>query len=146
MPSSAYPRIYTIQIKLLKTGITDTDDDLEAYDDFAALLAGSANNNDCDFTNYGSGKTLTDTEVSTPPTTDDTANTQWSQLPDQTWTAAGGTTNNTTAKLVVCYDPLGTNVNSNLIPLTHHDFVATTDGNDLIADFAQVSPGFFSAS
>jgi hypothetical protein len=53
------------------------------------------------------------------------------QVPAVTWTtpAAG---NNTTG-LLVCYDPDTTGgADSAIIPLTHHDFVVTTDGNDVV--------------
>ena len=117
-----------IVIVLLKTA--EADATLIDYDTLAALLAGS--NTEADFTNYAR-KVLTAPDMSR--TVDDTANSQYSTFVDQTWTAAGGTTDNTTAKLIVCYDPLGTGVDANLIPMSHHDFVGTTDGNDFGADF-----------
>lgn len=136
---SADPAAARLQLKLLTTTGIEADGTLEDYDTFSALLAGT--NTEADFTNYGGGKTLTSTELSR--TTDDSGNTQYSTSTDITWTAAGGATNNTLAKLVICYDPLGTDVDTNLIPLTHHDFSATTNGNDLTADFGT---SFFTAS
>ena len=131
------PAASRLQVRLLKTA--EADATLEDYDTFAAILVGS--NVEADFTNYAT-KTLAAADVSR--TTDDTGNTQYSTVDnDQTWTAAGGATNNTLVKLVICYDPAGTDVDANLIPLTHHDFSATTDGNDLIADF---QASFFTAS
>lgn len=126
-----------IQLKLLKTA--EADATLEDYDTFSALLAGS--NTEADFTNYAT-ISLTASDVSR--TVDDSGNTQYSVITDQTWSSAGGASNNTIVKLVVCYDPLGTDVDANLIPLTHHDFSATTNGNDLIADFS--ASGFYSAA
>ena len=128
---SGDPSTARLQIKLLKSG-QETDATLEDYDDFAALLVPAANV-DADFTNYGGGITLVAGDLTR--TVDDTGNTQFSVSLDKTWTSAGGATNNTVAKLIICYDELGTNVDANLIPLTHHDFSATTDGNDLTADF-----------
>ena len=134
---SGDPAAARLQIRLLKAA--EADATLEDYDTFSALLV-PAGNTEADFTNYAT-KTLSSTELSR--TVDDTANTQYVTSTDQTWTSAGGATNNTLVKLVICYDPLGTDVDANLIPLTHHDFSATTDGNDLIADFGT---SFYTAS
>jgi len=131
------PAAARFQIRLLKTA--EADATLQDYDTFQALLV-PAGNVEADFTNYVT-KTLTSTELSR--TVDDTANTQYSTSTDVTYTAAGGASNNTLVKLVVCYDPAGTDVDANLVPLTHHDFSATTDGNDLIADFGT---SFYTAS
>jgi len=101
------------------------------YDDLATLLA-AAGNTEATFTNYAR-KTLTDADI-TDPTPDDTNNWQSADMPDQTWTSAGGATNNTLAKLILCYDSDTTGgTDSNIIPFAAHDFVITTDGTDLIA-------------
>lgn len=114
-------------VVLLQTA--ETDATLEDYDDLAALLA--AANTEADFTNY-IRKVLTDADL-VDPTPDDTNNWQASDMPDQTWTLAGGATNNDLVKWLVCYDPDSTaGIDSEIIPLTFQDFVATTDGNDLI--------------
>lgn len=126
-------------VVLLK--VAEADGTLEDYDDLAALLAGA--NTEADFTNYAR-KTLTDTDVANP-TPDDTNNRQDADIPDQTWTSAGGATNNTLVKLIVCYDnDTGAGTDSNLIPLTHHDFAVTTNGNDLVAQVN--AAGFYRAS
>ena len=66
-------------------------------------------------------------------------------MPDITWTGAGGATNNTTAKLVLCYDSDTTSgTDANIIPLCHYDFVETTDGTDLTAQVN--TSGYFRAS
>lgn len=121
--------------------VAEADGTLEDYDDLAALLAGS--NTEATFTNYAR-KVLTDADI-TAPVPDDTGNTQSADMPDQTWTAAGGTTDNTLVKLVVCYDSDSTGgTDANLVPITHHDFSTTTTGNDLTAQIA--AAGFFTAS
>jgi hypothetical protein len=125
------PAASRLVVKLLTTTGIEADGVLEDYDTFSAMVAGS--NTEADFTNYASGKVITNTDITL--TTDDTGNTNYFTIADQTWTAAGGATNNTLAKLIVCYDPLGTNVATNLVPISHHDFSATTNGNDLTADF-----------
>ena len=125
-------------VVLLKA--SETDATLEDYDTLAALLTG---NTEADFTNYAR-KVLTDADL-TAPTPDDSANNQSSDMDDQTWTSAGGTTDNTLTKMIVCYDPDTTGGDDTaLIPLTHHDFAATTDGNNLNANIA--AAGFYTAS
>lgn len=120
----------------------EADATLEDYDSLSALL-GAAGNTEADFTNYAR-KVLTDADVS-DPAPDDTNNWQASDIPDQTWTSAGGTTDNTTAKFIVCYDPDSTGgTDADLIPLTHQDFVVTTDGTDVVAQIN--SGGFYRAA
>lgn len=123
-------------VVLLKT-VPDADGTLVDYDDLSTLLA---SNTEADFTNYAR-KSLTSATV----TPDDTNNRTDVDIADQTWNSAGGTTNNTIAKLLVCYDPDTTSGDDgDIIPLTHHDFSVTTDGSDLVAEIS--SSGFFRAS
>lgn len=126
-------------VVLLK--VVEADAVLEDYDDLATLLA-AAGNTEADFTNYAR-KVLTDTDI-TAPTVDDTNNNQRADIPDQTWTTAGGATNNTLTKMLVCYDNDTTaGTDANIVPLTYHDFTATTNGNDLVAVLN--ANGYFSA-
>jgi len=128
-------------VVLLKA--VEADDTLNNYDDLGALL-GAAGNTEADFTNYAR-KVLTDADLVALPAPDDTNNRRDLDIPDQTWTAAGGATNNTLAKLLVCYDADTTaGTDADIIPLTHHDFVATTDGNDLVAQIN--TAGFYRAA
>lgn len=118
-------------VVLLKSAGLEADATLADYDTLAALLGST--NDEGDFTNY-SRKILT-TGITT--TVDDTNNRVDTDIPDQTWTAAGGTTNNTLGKLIVGYDPAtGTGTDSDIIPISYHDFSATTDGNDLVAQIS----------
>lgn len=133
------PATSAIVLVLLKT--VETDATIVDYDTLAALLAGS--NTEADFTNYAR-KVMTDSEV-TAPTPDDTNNWQVADLPDKTWTSAGGTTDNTLAKMLVCYDPDTTSgSDSDIVPLCYFDFNYTTDGTDLQAVFDTV--GFYKAA
>ena len=126
-------------VVLLKSTGLEADNTLNNYDDLAAVLA--AANDEADFTNYAR-KSVT---ASVTVTVDDTNNWVDADLPDQTWTAAGGATNNTLGKLLVCYDgDTGAGTDSAIIPLTYHDFTATTDGSDLTAQIA--ASGFYRAS
>ncbi len=128
-------------IVLLKA--VEADAVLEDYDDLGALL-GAAGNTEADFTNYTPRKVLTDAELAAFPAPDDTNNRYDIDLPDQTWSSAGGATNNTLVKLLVCYGPNTAGADSTLIPVTHHDFAVTTDGSDLTAQFN--AAGFYRAS
>lgn len=133
---SSDPGTARLQVRLLTITGIEADATLETHATWADVVA--ASNTEADFTNYVT-KTLGAGDLSRAagkPSTSTVVN-------DQIWTAAGGATNNTLAKLVICYDAAGTDVDANLIPLTHHDFSATTDGNDLIADFGAT---FFSAA
>lgn len=86
-------------------------------------------------------KTLTDTELAALPAPDDTNNRYAVQVPSVTWTsvAAG---NNTTGLLVAYDSDTAAGTDSNLIPLTCHDFAVTTDGNNVVlnvGDFLRAS-------
>ena len=85
-----------------------------------------AGNTEADFTNYARKTGLTGVR-----TQDDTNNRVDLDVPDQTWTAAGGASNNTLTKLIVFYENAA--ADATRLPLTHHDFAVTTDGSDLTA-------------
>lgn len=123
-------------VVLLKT-VPDADATLVDYDTLSAVLA---SNTEADFTNYAR-KTV----MSVTVTVDDTNDRADLDIADQTWNSAGGATNNTTAKLIIGYDPDTTGgTDADIIPLTHHDFVVTTDGSDVVAEIS--SSGFYRAS
>jgi hypothetical protein len=133
-------------ILVLLKDTPEADATLEDYDTLAALLAGA--NTEADFTNYGTRqaapKILVDTDI-TASAPDDTNNWQQVDIPDRTWSAAGGTLDNTLAKLIICYDPDTTTGNdTTLVPLTHHDFTPTTNGNDLVLQIG--ANGYFRAT
>jgi hypothetical protein len=126
-------------VVLLKATGLEADSVLRDYDDLSTLLA--AANDECDFTNYAR-KTLIQTDLAAP-TPDDVNDRQDADFGDQTWTAAGGGTNNSIGALLVCYDSDTTSgTDANIVPLTKHDFVVTTNGTDLTATVAN----FFRAS
>lgn len=121
-----------ILVVLEATGL-EADSTLKDYDNLSALLAGTSNEQ----TTMGR-KTITSVTV----TVNDTTDTASVDIADQTWTAATG---NATGKLVVCYDPDTTGgTDTDLIPLTAHDFTTTPDGNDIIAQIN--TAGFYGAS
>lgn len=104
--------------------------------DIADLLV-EAGNTEADFTNYARKTGLTGTV-----TVDDTNNWVDVDFPDQTWTSAGGASNNTLTKAIVAYEEAA--ADATRIPMTHHDFAATTDGSDLTLQVA--AAGFARAS
>jgi hypothetical protein len=120
-------------ILLLK--VAEADDTLNNHDTVALMLAGS--NTEANFTNY-----TRKTPITATPTVDDTNNRVDIDIPDQTWTSAGGATNNSLVKLVVFYE--NSAADSGRVPLTHHDFVVTTDGSDITAQVA--AAGFYRAA
>jgi len=102
-------------------------DVLNNHDTVAALIAGT--NTECGFTNYvrkdvvAAGITLT---------VDDTANTMTLAFATAiTWTSATDDDADP-VKLVVAYDPTGSSADAALIPLCHHDWAPTLNGNDLV--------------
>lgn len=102
-----------------------------------SAMLGAAGNTEANFTNYARKTGLTETV-----TVDTAADDVTADVGDQTWTGAGGASNNTLVKLVVA---VATGAgDANLVPLTHHDFPVTTDGNDLTAQFH--ADGFYGAS
>jgi hypothetical protein len=127
-----------VVVLLKSTGLV-ADTALADYDDLAALLAGASD--ECDFTNYAR-KTVT---LGVIATVDDSNDRVDVDMPDLTWTAAGGAANNTVGKLIVAYDPAtGSGTDSEIIPLTFHDCAFTTDGTDVTAAIA--AAGFFRAA
>lgn len=120
----------------LSTG--DTEANRQDDDDVATFLAATPNEQ----TSGGwSRKTLTDSELVSLPAPDDTNNRYAVAVPSVTWT--GPTAGNNTVALLIAYDSDTTSgSDSNLIPLTYHDFVVTADGNDVIlaaGDFFRAS-------
>jgi hypothetical protein len=117
--------------------VIQADDTLNNYDTLADIKA--AANTECDFTNYAR-KTITSVTV----TVDDTNNWVDVIIGNQVYAAAGGATNNTIVKAVLCYDSdTGTGTDANIVPMTYHDCSATTDGNELTLRFPVT--GFFRA-
>jgi len=122
---------------------SEADAVLIDYDDMGALLI-AAGNTEATFTNYARVE-LTATELAALPAPDDVNNRFDIDLPDQTYIAAGGATNNSLTKLIICYDADTTGgTDTNLLPIAHYDFAVTTDGSDVTLQFA--AAGFYRAS
>lgn len=111
-----------IGVLLLK--VAEADATLVDHDTVAAILAGA--NTEADFTNYARKTGITAT-----PTLDDTNDRRDVDIPDQTWTSAGGAVNNTLVKLIIFYEQAA--ADATRIPIGAADFAETTDGNNLVA-------------
>lgn len=125
-------------VVLLKSAGLVSDATMKDYATLAAVLAGASD--ECDFTNYArkTGASVT----SVPDNTNDWVDVD---MADITYTAAGGGTNNTVGKLIVCYDADTTGgTDTDIIPLTAHDFSGTTNGGDITAQIA--TGGFYRAT
>lgn len=118
---------------------TATHDQMADTDTFSALLAlgtvAEATN-----TNYAR-KILVAADIT--QTVDDTNNWVDQDITvDPVWTSVAAGDNWT--HLVIGYDPLGTGVDTNIIPLTVHDFAVTPNGGDITAQVA--ASGYYRAS
>ena len=114
----------------------ETEADLIDHDNLSVLI-GAAGNTEADFTNYARKTGLTGSI-----TVDDTNNRVDIDVPDQTWSSAGGAANNTLTKLIVYYE--NSAADTGRVPLTHHDFAITTDSSDVTAVIN--ASGFYRAS
>lgn len=117
----------------------DTDATMRDRDNVSVLLGGTCN--EVTNTNYAR-KTLTDSDLSAfaPDDGNDRVDLD---IPDQTWTAVAAGTAWT--DFVTAYDNDTTGGDdTNLTPMTLHDFAVTPDGSDITAQIA--SAGFFRAS
>ena len=133
------PANSALVVIVLATSGLEADATLIDVDTVTALVAGTTN--EVTNTNYAR-KTLTDSDLGAL-TPDDTNNRMDVDMPDQTWTAVAA--GDGWSKLVIAYDNDTTGgTDSNLIPLTAHDFVVTPDGSDITAQIN--AAGFFRAS
>ena len=127
-------------VVLLKVAAADAT--LKDQDTLAAILAGGST--EADFTNYAR-KTITDAGIGASAVDDANDRREADLTDDPTWVAAGGASNNTLAKLLVCYDGDTTaGDDSDIVPLTAHDFVVSTNGGDIVAQLH--AAGYFRAS
>lgn len=127
------------RLKVLIFNTSATDATLRDLDTVAAIES-DANTAEVANTNYAR-KTLAAADITI--TVDDTNDRIDIDIPDQTWTAVGAGTAWT--DLCIAYDPDNTTgTDSDLIPLTWHDFAVTPDGSDITAVIN--AAGFFRAT
>lgn len=132
------PAASELVVCVLATSGIESDATLKDLDTFSAVVAGTTN----EVTNSGyAKKVLGDADITAFAPTDGSDRTDI-DIPDQTWTAvaAGDGWND----IVICYDPVGSQTHTDMIPMTQHDFVLTPDGSDITAQIA--AAGFFRAS
>jgi hypothetical protein len=126
------------KIILIPLSASETEANAQDTDTVTAFLATAANEIT---TNNWVRKTLTDADfAATDYDANDTDNRGDASLPSVTWTAptAGG---NTTG-LLVAYTEEASPTDAVTIPISHHDFVVTADGNDVVLNAGD----FFRAS
>lgn len=138
------PAASVLVIGLLKA--VEADSLLQDRTDWANILAQAANT-EADFTDGGTPyarKILTDTDI-VASVVDQTNNRREADIPDQVWDPAGGSTDNDLVKFLTGYDPNGAGgTDAEIVPLTAHDFVITTNGGSITA--AIDSNGYFRAA
>lgn len=124
------PANSALVIVVLATTGLEAQSVLEDADTLAAVVAGTTN----EVTGTGwNRKTLTDADLVALPAPDDTNNRYDVAVPTFNWTPDVAADD--ASALVVCYDSDTTaGTDSNLIPLTHHDFVVLTDGNQVVVN------------
>jgi hypothetical protein len=121
-------------VVLLEAAGVEADATLKDYDALDTLLAGASNEQ----TNQAR-KVIS---ASVTITVDDTNDRVDIDIPDQVWTALGGSA---VGDLLVCYDGDTTGgTDANIRPLTCHDWAITPDGSDVTAVVA--TAGFYRAS
>ncbi|SDL73554.1 hypothetical protein SAMN05421874_12836 [Nonomuraea maritima] len=125
-------------VALAAAGI-ESDADLKDKATLFDVLSGTTN--EVPTGNGYARKVLVAADLS-PAVVDNTNDLVNVDIPDQTWTqvlAASGAW----AKLVICYRPSASSTDSQIVPLTCHDFAITPDGTDVVAQIA--ASGFFRA-
>lgn len=134
------PANSALVIVALKSAGLEADGTLQDYDTLSAILA--AANDEATNTNYAR-KVLTQADLAAL-SPDDTNNRMDLDIPDQTWSAVGAA-GGAWGKLLICYDnDTGAGDDTNIIPLTAHDFAVTPDGSDITAQIN--AAGFFRAT
>lgn len=119
---------------LLQSG-QEADGTLEGYSTLSALLAGA--NSEASFTGYTAGG-----QDLTTVTVDEGTPGQISvDCDDPSWSP---TSAQSLGKIIICYDPDGTNTPGNMVPLFHDDFAITTPTSGTIT--YQVAAGGFVTS
>jgi hypothetical protein len=126
-------------LTLVAINTTETDANLRDLDTLALVLA---NGLTAEVTNTNYARIdLSDTDVAF--VVDDANDRVDLDIADQTWSAiAAGTA---WTDLLICYNPdITGDVDTNIIPLTQHDFSVTPDGSDITAQID--AAGFYRAS
>lgn len=124
-----------IAVPLSASGTEAQGQDL---DDLNAVL-GDANFTEQTGSNWAR-KTWESAELATN-SPNDTDNRYDVAVPESTWSSVAAA-NDTTGLLITYDSDTGAGTDANIIPITHHDFVVETDGNDVVlqaGDFLRCS-------
>lgn len=129
-----------IIVALDATGLV-SDATMKDYDTLAAILAGASN----EATNTGYARiTLTDASSITV-NTDDSGDEQYVDIPDQTFVTVLGDGGGDWGALLVCYDSDTTGgSDTNIVPISKHDFAVSPDGTSIIVQIP--TNGVFAAT
>jgi len=129
---TADPSAAELVVILLAASGIEADATLRDVATCAALVAGATN----EATNTGYAKKVLAAGALAALDPDEANDRTDLDLPDQTWTALAADGTGAVAKLVVAYDPVGSQTMSDMIPMTAHDFAVTPDGSDVTAQIA----------
>jgi len=133
------PAASELVVALLASTGLEAQSALEDSATFTEVVDGATN----EATNTGYAKKVL-TEADIAFTVDTTNNRVDLDIPDQTWTGLANDGTGAIGAAVVLYDPVGSQVAGDMIPMTHHDFAVTPDGSDVTMQVA--ATGFFRAS
>lgn len=134
------PAASELVVALLASSGLETQANLEDSATFTEVVDGTTD----EATNTGyAKKVLSDADLVAFAV--DTANNRVDlDIPDQTWTGVANDGTGAIGALVILYDPVGSQIAGDMIPMTHHDFAVTPDGSDITAQIA--AAGFYRAS
>lgn len=116
-----------------------SDATMQDYDTFSTLLGDAQV---AEVTNSGyARKTLVAADLAAAAP-DDTNDRFDIDIPDLTWTSVAAGTGWT--DIIIGYDPLGTNVDTNIVPISCHTFSAQPNGQNVV--MGVLTSGFYRAS
>lgn len=113
---------------LVPCSASDTEANAQDANDLTAALATAINEQAA---GNWARKTLTDSDLAALEDPD-SDNDYDLAFPAVTWGPPGPTAGNNTTGLLVCYAPDVAGADGTIIPLSHHDFAVTADGNNVV--------------
>lgn len=121
----------SLLVVLLQSASLPTDNTLRRTQFLSGVLStGTGAGLEATFTNYSR---LTYAGASITITVNTATDVVTLDIDDGVWNAAGGAVNNTLGKLLLCYKPASTSLDTAIPILTAHDFTASTTGGNLTA-------------
>lgn len=121
-----------IVVVLLQSSGLQADATLNNYSTLSSLLAANA---EATFTNY-TRQIISSVNITVSVNTSTGVTTV--SIPSQVWNAAGGAVNNSLGALLTCYRPSSTSLDSQILPLTKHEFAVSTTGGNLTATITSI--------